>query len=162
MHRDDEPGALGEMRRLLDLLRSDDTDAGPLAPSPGLADLDGLVASTVGAGLAVDVRVEGERTELPAGADLAAYRIVQEALTNVRRHARASRASVEVRYEPGQVVLDVVDDGRGTVAPRNGGLGLVGMRERAALYGGTLEAGPRRDGAGFRVHATIPHAGTAT
>jgi signal transduction histidine kinase len=124
--------ALAEMRRLLEVLRADDdTDARPLAPSPGLHDLDMLIAATVNSGLPVKVRIEGEPAPLPAGVDLAAFRIVQEALTNVRRHAAATRAEVHVAWLPGAVEVEVLDDGHGS---RNGtgrgraGNGLVGMR----------------------------------
>jgi signal transduction histidine kinase len=149
--------ALGEMRRLLMVLRSDEGEVEPLVPSPGLSELEGLVAATVRSGLAVEVRTEGDRVALPAGVDLAAYRIVQEALTNVRKHAHASRATVVVSYDPGELGIEVLDDGVGPCA--NGrlgaGHGLVGMRERAALYGGTVETGPGLDG-GFRVTARFP------
>ena len=149
--------ALGEMRRLLMVLRSDEGEIEPLVPSPGLSELEGLVAATVRSGLAVEVRTEGDRVALPVGVDLAAYRIVQEALTNVRKHAHASRASVVISYDPGELGIEVLDDGVGPSA--NGrlgaGHGLVGMRERAALYGGNVETGPGRHG-GFRVTARIP------
>jgi signal transduction histidine kinase len=150
--------ALDEMRRLLAVLRADDdaTAPGPLSPSPGLDDLGSLVAVTAGSGLPVDVHVEGDRVLLPAGADLAAFRIVQEALTNVRRHAGASRAEVRVAWRAGAVDVEVLDDGRGRRRTGNGdGHGLVGMRERAALYGGSVETG-NRPGGGFRVAAHIP------
>jgi signal transduction histidine kinase len=149
--------ALGEMRRLLMVLRSDEGEVEPLVPSPGLSELEGLVAATVRSGLPVEVRIDGDRVALPAGVDLAAYRIVQEALTNVRKHAHASRASVVICYDPAEVGIEVLDDGVGPSA--NGrlgaGHGLVGMRERAALYGGTVETGPGVHG-GFRVTARIP------
>ena len=153
--------ALGEMRRLLDVLRADDEGrSGPLTPSPGLDDLETLVVATVRTGLPVEVRIEGERGPRPAGAELAAYRIVQEALTNVRRHASATRAEVRLCWRPDAIDLEVLDDGRGTgtVGTRDGGVGgngVVGMREWAALYGGTLEAGDR-PGGGYRVAAHIP------
>jgi signal transduction histidine kinase len=150
--------ALGEMRRLLTVLRADGEDGQPLLPSPGLGDLDELVATNGRAGLAVEVRIEGEPTPLPAGVDLAAYRIVQEALTNVRKHARASRATVVVVYRADELCIDVVDDGQGPAAggrADGGGQGLVGMSERATLYGGRLEAGPDPAG-GFRVSIRIP------
>ena len=155
--------ALGEMRRLLAVLRADGDDGTePLAPSPGLDDLDTLVAVTVRSGLPVEVRIDGERTPLPTGVELAAFRIVQEALTNVRRHAGATKAVVRVAWRPGAVDVEVLDDGRGSSAAgepsgivRGGGHGLVGMRERAALYGGTLESG-NRPGGGYRVAAHLP------
>jgi signal transduction histidine kinase len=151
--------ALAEMRRLLEVLRADDDrSAGPLAPSPGLHDLDTLIAATVRSGLPVEVRIDGEPSPLPAGVDLAAYRIVQEALTNVRRHAAATRAEVHVAWVPGAVEVEVLDDGRGSRNRTNSvqaGHGLVGMRERAALYGGTLETGDR-PGGGFRVATHLP------
>ena len=132
-----------------------------LAPARGLADLDALVETASASGLRVELHRQGQPTDLPAGAELAAYRIVQEALTNVCRHARASSASVVVQYGPSEVAVEVTDDGIGGRAGREtgagdrGGHGLVGMRERAALYGGDVEAGPRPDG-GFRVRARIP------
>jgi signal transduction histidine kinase len=148
--------ALAEMRRLLSVLR-DDTVAGsdvPLSPARSLADHDGLLYVAAASGLRLELRRQGDPVPLPAGAELAAYRIVQEALTNVCRHARASSASVVVRYEPSEVAVEVTDDGVGGV-PGAGGHGLVGMRERAALYGGEVEAAPRPEG-GFRVRARIP------
>jgi signal transduction histidine kinase len=147
---------LDELRRLLDVLRSDDEAAGPLVPTPGLADLDGLVAQVVSAGLPVEVRVEGDRRPLPAGVDLTAFRIVQEALTNVRRHARASSAHVVLRYGADRVRIEVTDDGASGKAANGSGHGIAGMRERAALYGGTLDAEPAASG-GFRVTASLPY-----
>jgi signal transduction histidine kinase len=149
--------ALDEMRRLVAVMRADqDTGSASLAPSPGLDDLDALVAATARSGLDVQVVVEGDRAALPAGAGLAAYRIVQEALTNVRRHAVATRAEVRVTWSTDAVDIEVIDDGRGSDR-HNGadGHGLVGMRERAALYGGSFEAADR-PGGGFRVAASIP------
>jgi signal transduction histidine kinase len=148
--------ALGEMRRLLDVLRDDgDPAAGDLAPSPGLDDLEDLVAATARTGLPVAVRMEGERVPLPVGAELAAYRIVQEALTNVRRHATgATEVQVRVAWVPGAIDVEVLDDGT-PVEPVVPGNGLIGMRERASLYGGSVEAAARPDG-GFRVAARIP------
>ena len=150
--------ALGEMRRLLNVLR-DDTSQPLLVPNPGMGDLDTLVAETVASGLPVNVRVEGERVALPAGADLAAFRIVQEALTNVRKHAEASRVWVTVRYLPTEVAIDVVDDGSRYLAGGpldDGGHGVKGMHERAELYGGRVEVG-RRQGGGFGVAVRIPY-----
>jgi signal transduction histidine kinase len=129
-------------------------------PAPGLSQLDGLVASMGGSGLPVELTVTGEDGRLPASVDLAAYRIVQESLTNVLRHAGPATATVRVAYCPGEVVLEVTDDGRaraGGTAP-NGGQGINGMRERAAGVGGTLQAGPRPEG-GFRVLARLPLGG---
>jgi signal transduction histidine kinase len=147
--------ALRELRTLLSGGASGDPD--PTQPQPGLARLDELAQPLRVGGLDVVVRREGEAPEVPAGVDLSAYRIVQEALTNTLRHARATRAEVTVRYGDGAVELEVRDDGRGSAgAEANGtGRGLVGMRERAALLGGTLEAGPL-PGGGYRVHARLP------
>ncbi len=126
-------------------------------PQPGLDRVEELTEPLRAAGLGVEVRREGEPAPLPAGVDLSAYRIVQEALTNTLRHAGASRAEVTLRYRPGEVELEVRDDGNG-LAPGDAGAsgqGLTGMRERALLLGGTLEAGPLPRG-GFRVHARLP------
>jgi len=156
--------SLNEMRRLLGVLRADPASAdaaAELAPAPGLGGLDELVTRVAEAGVPVDTNVHGERTAIPVGVDLAAYRIVQEALTNVLKHAGRAQASVLVRYERGAVHLEVIDDGRGAgssaVAGNGSGHGLVGMRERAALYGGELEAGPR-PGGGYRVATTLRYA----
>jgi signal transduction histidine kinase len=146
--------ALVEMRRLLGVLRQEAEPRGSLAPAPGLAEVEALAAEVARAGVRVEVRIEGTPTKLPAGLDLSAYRIVQEALTNVVRHAGPATARVAVRYGPGQVAVEVVDDGRGG-DPGDQGHGIAGMRERAALYGGTLEAGPL-PGGGFRVAASLP------
>jgi signal transduction histidine kinase len=153
--------SLEEMRRLLGVLRSDPAAGGgaaDFAPAPGLDGLDELVGRVTDAGVPVSTCVEGERPAVPIGVDLAAYRIVQEALTNVLKHAGRARARVLVRYELGAVHVEVDDDGRGAatrpVRVNGSGHGLVGMRERAALYGGELEAGPR-PGGGYRVAATL-------
>lgn len=152
--------ALTEMRRMLGVLRSDDGGAAERVPQPSLAGLDDLVEECRAAGLAVAVRRRGEERPLPAGVDLAAFRIVQEALTNVRRHAGPAAAGVTITYAEGQVEVEVADNGRGLGAdpPPAGagaGHGLVGMRERAALYGGSVSAGPR-PGGGFAVRARLP------
>jgi signal transduction histidine kinase len=154
--------ALTELRRLLGVLRQDDESEGSLAPVPGLADLDGLLAEVAKAGLAVRLQVEGRPAPLPAGVDLSAYRIVQEALTNVVKHAGPARAQVVIRYRDHEVMVEVTDDGRGAVTSVSDGRarvghGLIGMRERVAVFGGDLQTGPR-PGGGFRVAARLPFA----
>ena len=174
--------ALGELHAMLGVLRERDGDAGgaPLSPAPGLAELDALVAQAVGAGVEVRVSLEGEPRRLPPAVDLACYRVVQESLTNVARHAGASRADITVRHHDGRVEVEVVDNGNGVVPPsaatdslrpagspvgdrqirRSGrpGQGLVGMHERVAGLGGEFTAG-RRPGGGFRVQASLPVGG---
>lgn len=149
--------ALGEMRRLLGVLRSPGgDDPAALGPAPGLADLDRLVADVARSGVNVELRVHGNRPDVPPGVDLSAYRVAQEALTNVIRHAGPARATVDVRYTAGGVTVEVADDGRGGAAPAApGGHGLLGMRERVAVHGGELDAGPAPAG-GFRVVARFP------
>jgi signal transduction histidine kinase len=144
---------LAEMRRLLGLLDEDDSAA--LAPQPGLGQLDQLVADTRAAGVPVDLQREGEPLELPAGLDLAAYRVAQEALTNVIKHARPASACVRISYSPSEVAVEVNDDGAHPEVSLNGGRGLAGMRERVNLYGGELTVGPRAEG-GFGVLARFP------
>jgi signal transduction histidine kinase len=151
---------LEELRRLLGVLRQDSESQASLAPVPGLADLDSLLGEVAKAGLAVRLRVEGTPSPLPAGVDLSAYRIVQEALTNVVKHAGPAQAQVTIGYRDQDVTVEVTDDGRGAAAlagdGRGGtGHGLVGMRERVAAFGGDLETGPR-PGGGFRVAARLP------
>jgi signal transduction histidine kinase len=147
--------ALGEMRRLLGILRTTGDEL-VLNPQPSVAQLEQLLAQTRAAGLEVELRVEGKPQPLPAGLDLAAYRIVQEALTNTRKHGRASHADVELRYTPSALEVEVVDDGAApAAAASDGGHGLVGMRERVALYDGTLNAGAR-EGGGYVVRAVLP------
>jgi signal transduction histidine kinase len=147
-------GALTEMRRLVGMLRSDAGD--PLAPQPGLRDLQTLVGHVREAGLPVELVVSGEPRALPVGLELSAYRIVQEALTNALKHAGDAHASVRIRYGAESLELEIVDDGGGDALPvANGGHGLVGMRERVALYGGRLDAGGR-PGGGFAVHVLLP------
>ncbi|MFJ9620136.1 sensor histidine kinase [Streptomyces noursei] len=153
--------ALGEVRQVLDTLRTPG-DA-PRAPAPGLDRLPELTEQARGAGLAVDVTTEGTPAALPPGTDLAAFRIVQEALTNIVRHSGSRTARVRLRYAPGALEIRVDDDGPATAGTKEltgGGNGLAGMRERAAALGGTVEAGPRPDG-GFRVRARIPLAAAA-
>jgi signal transduction histidine kinase len=148
--------ALGELRRLLGAVRPD-AGADPDAPQPRLDRLDELARPLRASGLEVAIRTEGDPGALPAGVELSAYRIVQEALTNTLRHARAGRAQVTLRYDQDSVEIDVRDDGRGMAAGDGdgGGHGIIGMRERAALVGGTLDAGPLERG-GYRVHARLP------
>ncbi len=146
---------LTELRRLLGVLRDDSGTA--YAPAPGLTDLEALVADLDTAGLPVEVHRCGEHTEIPPGVDFTAYRIVQEGLTNVLKHAGPARATVKVTYGPGSVEIEIVDDGRGVDGrAADGGHGLIGMRERVAVYGGSLAAGPR-PGGGYRVTATLPY-----
>jgi signal transduction histidine kinase len=145
--------ALAEMARLLGMLREDGEEVG-LEPQPGLADLDALVEQTRVAGLPVELSLDGKPRQLPLGVDLSAYRIVQEALTNARKHSTGGRAEVFVHYGEDAVDVEVTSDGQPTGNGEGGGHGLVGMRERAALFGGALEAG-LVDG-GFRVHARLP------
>jgi signal transduction histidine kinase len=152
--------ALLEMRRLLGVLRGSQSESpSSLAPAPGLGSLDALVADVVKSGVAVEVRVEGSRHNVPPGVDLSAYRIVQEALTNVIKHAGRARAVVAVRYGDDALTVQVDNDGRGertsSVAPVGGGNGLAGMRERVAMFGGDLNAGPL-PGGGYRVAARLP------
>ncbi|MDT3398819.1 histidine kinase [Streptomyces sp. B1866] len=152
--------ALGEVRQVLDTLRPPAARGGagaaPRAPAPGLDRLGELTEQAAAAGLAVRVETSGERVALPPGADLAAFRIVQEALTNVIRHSGSRTARVRLGYAPRELELRVDDAGPATAAgAAGGGNGLVGMRERAAALGGTVAAGPRPDG-GFRVRARLP------
>lgn len=144
---------MAEMRRLLDLLTG--TDESSNQPQPSLTQLDELVDHVRAAGLPVDLAVGGELSELPAGVDLAAYRVVQEALTNVLKHARATRVRVSVSLVGASLDIDVHDDGVGVGEASARGRGLVGMRERVALYGGTVAAGAV-GGGGYRVHARLP------
>jgi signal transduction histidine kinase len=151
--------ALDELHAMLGVLRQPDGRA-PLAPAPGLAQLDALVAMAEGAGLRVEVDASGA-AHLPPAVDLACYRIVQESLTNVVRHAGASSVTVTVAADGDTLVVEVTDDGPGAPGAGNGNgtrQGIVGMRERARALGGTLEAGPRPEG-GFRVSARLPTMG---
>jgi signal transduction histidine kinase len=143
-----------EMRRLLGVLRRAG-DGVALAPQPGLRDLESLVANVREAGLPVELRFEGEPIVLPPGIELSAYRIVQEALTNALKHAGSARAQVTVRYETGAVELEIRDDGDGSGEGGGTGHGLIGMRERVALWGGRLDAG-RHEGGGWAVRARLP------
>jgi signal transduction histidine kinase len=154
--------ALDDMRRSLGVLRRQGSDA-PLAPQPGMDGLGALVEQARETGLGVELVIEGEPAPLAAGADLSAYRIVQEALTNTLKHAGPVRTRVAVRYADGRVELEISDEGAPGRAVNGGGAadgagsgqGLVGMRERVALYGGELHAGARPEG-GFVVRASLP------
>jgi signal transduction histidine kinase len=146
--------ALTEMRRLLGMLRSDAGE--PLTPQPGLGDLPTLIAQVREAGLPAELRIDGQPRDLPAGIELSAFRIIQEALTNALKHAGDARAQVSVRYRTDTLELEIVDEGPGTANSTTGaGHGLVGMRERVTLCGGRLETGHRPDG-GFAVRVLLP------
>ncbi len=152
--------ALVELRRMLGILRRAD-DEPSLAPMPGLGQIEALAGQVRDAGLPVELRIEGQPVPLPPGVDLAAYRILQEALTNTLKHAGPARARVVVSYRPHELELEVIDDGRPETANGGGtwrgrtGHGLLGMRERVSLYGGVLQASPQPAG-GFVVSARLP------
>lgn len=147
---------LAEMRRLLGILENDDK-AAPLVPQPGLEQLDELLETMRATGLPVEASVEGTPRALPTGADLTAYRVVQEALTNALKHGGQAHAHVVIRYNDDHLQVEVADDGRGPppAGTPTTGLGLIGMRERVALFGGSLETGAGPEG-GFMVRARIP------
>jgi signal transduction histidine kinase len=149
--------AMAEMHRTLKLLRASDAATGR-DPQPGLADLDGLLARARSAGLPVELAIEGEPRELAQGVDLSAYRILQEALTNVLKHAGRAPTTITLGYRDAALELTVSDRGgrRPATPAAPGGHGLIGMRERAALFGGTLTAAPH-DGDGFEVRAVLPY-----
>jgi signal transduction histidine kinase len=149
--------ALAEMRRLLGAMRDDDQDP-ELAPQPGLDRLDALLAEVGHTGLPVGLHTEGDPVPLPRAVDLSAYRIVQEGLTNTLKHARASRADVTLRYAPGELQIEVRDDGRGTTRTDGLGHGLVGVGERVKIYGGEMTAGPAPEG-GYVLSASLPLGG---
>jgi signal transduction histidine kinase len=149
--------AMGEMRRALGILRDTEPSGAALAPLPGLGQLPALLGQLRMAGLPVGLTVAGPPQPLPTSIDLSAYRIVQEALTNTLKHAKASRAEVVVCYGAGELTVEVTDDGRGTPPATAGtdGAGTVGMRERVALFGGELQVGPRPQG-GYAVQVRLP------
>jgi signal transduction histidine kinase len=148
--------ALREMRRLLTVLRADAEPAGELAPQPGLAGVEGLVEQMREAGLPAALKVEGVPGPLDPGVALTVYRIVQEALTNALKHAGAAAVEVRLLFAPHELIVEICDTGRGPQLGANAvGHGLLGMRERVMLYGGTLRTGPR-PGGGYRVYAKIP------
>jgi len=147
--------SMGELRRMLGLLRDSDSTSGPL-PQPRLAGVPALLEGIRGAGLKATFEVSGDPIELAPGLELNAYRIIQEALTNSLKHARATEVQVHISYTPGALELEVTDDGLTTALPNgSGGQGLIGMRERALVHGGELEISPR-DPRGYRVWARLP------
>jgi signal transduction histidine kinase len=147
--------AMSEMHRTLELMRADGAE-NERSPQPALTDLGPLLERAHAAGVNVELSVSGAPRPLPAGVELSAYRIVQEALTNVIKHSGTDRASVELRYRDDGLQLQILDHGVGPSTSGRLGHGLVGMRERVALFGGSLEAGPV-DGRGYRVLATLPY-----
>ncbi len=155
--------ALREMRQLLNVLRAgDEPDAAPPSPQPGVEDLDRLVEESRRAGLPTELSIRGAPQPLPPTLGLTVFRIVQEGLTNARKYAGPARASVRIDHRPDGITVEVRDDGAGFASPdtgpaagERGGYGLIGMRERVALHGGTLRTGPRPEG-GFAVLAELP------
>jgi signal transduction histidine kinase len=150
--------AAAELRRMLGVLRhpAEESPTQPPDPQPRLADLDGL-ARRLSGGVEVTVERTGEPRPLPAGVELCAYRVIQEALTNVAKHSDARQASVAIDYAPRRLKIEVVDDGQPVQRVReSGGHGLIGMRERVSLLDGELEVGPRQGHRGYRVFASIP------
>jgi signal transduction histidine kinase len=144
---------LGEMRRLIGVLAPNGGAA--LEPQPSLDGMDELLETMRATGLPVEAIVEGTPRDLPPGVDLAAYRVIQEALTNTLKHAGRAHARVLLRYGDRSLELEIADDGPGASLERSHGRGLIGMRERLALFGGSLETGGR-PGGGFMVRAQIP------
>ena len=161
LERIEESGrqALGEMRRLLGVLRQRDGDKGLLAPQPGIAQLPELVERLRASGLEVELEIADDCRELEPALDLSVYRIVQEALTNVLRHAQTTRASVSIGCDRDLLTIQVLDEGIGAAADASGAHGLAGMRERVAVFGGRLIAGARSEG-GFQVRVELPLAET--
>ncbi|MEV5357031.1 sensor histidine kinase [Streptomyces sp. NPDC052693] len=154
--------ALEELRRMLQVLREEDSSGPEGAPMPTLARLGELVERVRAGGLSVELAVEGSQRPLPPGVELCAYRVVQEALTNVLKHARDAHARVELRYRRHDLTVCVLNDGLRVDpdrVPPGAGHGLIGMRERAKLYGGTISVGPRTGG-GFAVRLTLPTSAT--
>ena len=144
--------ALAEMRRLVGMLHEEEANPS-YAPQPGMQALDSLIDRVRAAGLPVDLAVEGARRDLPPGVDLAAYRVVQEALTNTLKHAGPAQAWVQICWSDDELRIEVANNGRSTATAT--GYGHAGMRERVRLYGGRLESGPRPDG-GYVVRAYVP------
>ena len=146
------------MRRLLSAMRTDG-EQGELAPQPGLDRLDALLDEVRTAGLPVELHVEGEARPLPRPLDLSAYRIVQEGLTNVRKHAQATKADVTVAYSPEDVRIEIRDDGKGAGVNESPGYGLVGVRERVKIYGGEMTTG-MANGGGYILSTRLPLRGS--
>ena len=146
--------AMAELRRLLGVL-NEDGETAPLAPQSGIEKLDSLVARVREAGLPVELRIEGEPRPLSPGVDVAAFRIVQEALTNALKYAGGAATQAVIRFSPDAIDIDIEDEGRVHAPAESIGRGLPGMRERVALFGGTIEAGRRNEG-GYAVHAHLP------
>jgi signal transduction histidine kinase len=145
---------MAEMRRLIGILKEDAAHA-ERTPQPGLADLDALLETVRASGVAVELVNEGQPQPLSSGADLTAFRVVQEALTNVMKHAGRANARVLLRWLDDALEIEVADDGRGPTTAAPGGQGLIGMRERVALFDGTLTSGAR-PGGGFALRAVVP------
>ncbi|WP_214413080.1 sensor histidine kinase [Sphaerisporangium fuscum] len=146
--------AMVQLRRLLDVLKEED---GPRAPQPTIAALTTLADNVRATGITVTYSTSGEPRRLSPDTEIAAYRITQEALTNIVKHARATRADIGLAWQDDTLMIDITDDGRGPASSaRSGGNGLIGIRERAAACGGTAVAGPRTDGPGFQVRARLP------
>jgi signal transduction histidine kinase len=154
--------AMTDMERMLGMLRAPEAEGRELGPQPGLGDVEDLVSTVSGAGLPVEVKVEGQPVPLPPSIDLSAYRIIQEALTNVVKHAGQASAAVRILYGSNDLELEIIDTGQGAgdggEESMRGGRGLIGMKERVGLFGGDITAGPRPEG-GFRVHARLPLGG---
>jgi signal transduction histidine kinase len=151
--------ALAEMRRLLAAMRTEGDDV-ELGPQPGLDSLESLVQEVEHAGLPVRLHVDGIPAQLPRALDLSAYRIVQEGLTNVIKHARATSADVMVRYEPTELTIEIHDDGKGSSTSDGLGHGLIGIRERVKIYGGEMTTGTA-NGSGFVLETRLPLAADA-
>jgi signal transduction histidine kinase len=151
--------SLTELRRMLGVLRDASDQEASLSPQPGITDIAAAVAQSSAIGVTTEMVVDGRQHALAPGIELAAFRIVQEALTNVRKHAGSSASAVvRISYEPHALVVEVTDDGRGaasSLAKTGTGQGLIGMRERVEIYGGQFTSGPRRGG-GYSVRATLP------
>jgi signal transduction histidine kinase len=153
--RDSGKGAVRELRATVTVLREPEGEDDPVEPAPGIERLGELVDRFAGGGIELTLREEGASDGVPSVVGLAAYRIVQEALTNVVKHSRARHAAVSVVRQDGRLAVEVIDDGPPSPPPEEGGFGLVGMRERAAAAGGTIDYGPV-PGGGFRVRAVLP------